>query len=234
MKLAALAGLCAAAALAQTGFPRAAEADAEINRAIEAHQIPGAVLVIGHDGQIVYRRAYGWRVLIPQREPMTADTIFDLASLTKVLATTPCLMKLLEDGRIRIDDPVTNYLPEFQGGHSAITLRNLMTHFSGLKPDLDLTTLWKGYDTGIAMALADKPAGPPGVHFAYSDINFILLGEIVHRLSGETLAEYAHRLVYRAARHDRHHVPAARQPAPAHRRHRDRPGHRRAPARRRA
>ncbi|HTP86357.1 MAG TPA: exo-beta-N-acetylmuramidase NamZ domain-containing protein [Bryobacteraceae bacterium] len=196
MKLAALLGLCAVAAFAQAGFPKAAEADAAIDRAIADGQIPGAVLVVGHDGQVVYRKAYGSRVLIPQREPMTADTIFDLASLTKVLATTPCLMKLLEDGRIRIDDPVTTYLPQFQGGHSAITLRNLMTHFSGLKPDLDLTARWSGYETGIAMALADKPAGPPGVRFVYSDINFILLGEIVHRLSGQTLAEYARRLVY--------------------------------------
>jgi uncharacterized protein YbbC (DUF1343 family)/CubicO group peptidase (beta-lactamase class C family) len=196
MKLAALLTLCAAAAFAQDSFPSGAQADAAINSAIDAGQLPGAVLLIGHDGQVVYRKAYGSRALIPAREPMTVDTIFDLASLTKVLATTPCLMKLLEQGRIRLDDPVTNYLPEFQGGHSAITVRNLMTHFSGLRPDLDLTTPWSGYDTGIARALADKPAGPPGVRFAYSDINFILLGEIVHRLSGETLSDYARSLVF--------------------------------------
>jgi uncharacterized protein YbbC (DUF1343 family)/CubicO group peptidase (beta-lactamase class C family) len=127
---------------------------------------------------------------------MTVDTIFDLASLTKVLATTPCLMKLLEEGKIRLDDPVTNYLPESQGGHSAITLRNLMTHFSGLPPDLDLVPAWTGYDTGIAKVLAAKPAGPPGVKFVYSDINFILLGEIVRRLAGESLPDYARSLVY--------------------------------------
>ncbi len=196
MKLVAILCLCVAAVHAQDVFPAGSQADTEINRAIAAGQLPGAVLLIGHDGQVVYRKAYGSRALIPAREPMTVDTIFDLASLTKVLATTPCIMKLLEEGRIRLDDPVTNYLPEFQGGQSAITIRNLMTHFSGLKPDLDLTTPWSGYDTGIAKALADKPAGPPGIHFVYSDINFILLGEIVHRLAGEPLPDYAHRLVY--------------------------------------
>jgi uncharacterized protein YbbC (DUF1343 family)/CubicO group peptidase (beta-lactamase class C family) len=196
MRLAALTLLCAAAVTAQDSFPSGAQADTEINRAIEAGQLPGAVLVIGHDGQVVYRKAYGSRALVPAREPMTVDTIFDLASLTKVLATTPCLMKLLEEGKIRLDDPVTNYLPEFQGGHSAITLRNLMTHFSGLPPDLDLVPAWTGYDTGIAKVLAAKPAGPPGVKFVYSDINFILLGEIVRRLAGESLPDYARSLVY--------------------------------------
>jgi uncharacterized protein YbbC (DUF1343 family)/CubicO group peptidase (beta-lactamase class C family) len=196
MRLPALLSLCTAAALAQNSFPAGAQADAEINRAIEAGQLPGAVLIIGHGGQVVYRKAYGSRALVPAREPMTVDTIFDLASLTKVLATTPCLMKLLEEGRIRLDDPITRYLPEFQGGHSDITLRNLMTHFSGLRPDLDLAPPWSGYDTGIAKALVDKPAGPPGVHFVYSDINFILLGEIVRRLAGEPLPAYAHRCVF--------------------------------------
>jgi len=196
MKLVALLCLCAAAGLAQESFPASGQADTEINRAIDAGQLPGAVLVIGHDGEVAYRKAYGSRSLVPEREPMTVDTIFDLASLTKVLATTPCLMKLLEEGRLRLDDPVTNYLPEFQGGQSAITVRNLMTHFSGLKPDVDLATPWTGYDTGIAKALTEKPAGPPGLHFVYSDINFILLGEIVRRLSGESLPDYAHHLVY--------------------------------------
>ncbi len=80
---------------------------------------------------------------------------------------------------------MTKYLPEFQGGHSDITIRNLMTHFSGLRPDLDLKPAWSGYETGMQRALIDKPAGPPGVRFVYSDINFILLAEIVHRLSGK-------------------------------------------------
>lgn len=188
--------ICLIPALAGETFPAAAQADAEISRAVSEGLIPGAVLLIGHDGQVTYRKAYGWRALVPQREPMTVDTIFDAASLTKILATTSCLMKLFEQGRIRINDPVTHYLPEFQGGHSGITVRNLMTHFSGLRPDLDLSPVWSGYDTGISKALMDKPAGPLGVEFVYSDINFILLGEIVHRLAGEPLSQYASDVVF--------------------------------------
>jgi uncharacterized protein YbbC (DUF1343 family) len=125
------------------------------------------------------------------------DTIFDLASLTRVVATTTSLMKLFEEGRFRLNDRVTAYIPEFQGGKSDITLRNLFTHFSGLRPDVPLANPWSGYDTGIQLACTDPPAGPPGVRFVYSDINFILLGELVHRLSGQTLADYARDNVFR-------------------------------------
>lgn len=190
--------VCAAAcACAQATFPGAAAADEQIGEAVRSGLIPGAVLLVGHDGAVVYRKAYGERALIPQREPMTVDTIFDAASLTKVIATTPSLMKLFEQGKIRIDDPVTRYLPEFQGGKSDIEIRDLMTHFSGLRPDLDLKPVWSGYETGIHRALIDKPARPPGLRFVYSDINFILLGEIVHRLSGEMLSDYARENIFR-------------------------------------
>jgi uncharacterized protein YbbC (DUF1343 family)/CubicO group peptidase (beta-lactamase class C family) len=188
--------VCAACLCAQTSFPGAASADEQINLAIKDGLIPGAVLLIGHDGQVFYRKAYGEKSLIPMREPMTVDTIFDAASLTKVVATTASVMKLLEEGKIRIDDPVTKYLPEFQNGHSPITIRNLMTHFSGLRPDLDLNPAWSGYETGIQRALIDKPAGPPGVKFVYSDINFILTGEIVHRLSGQMLSDFARENIF--------------------------------------
>jgi len=180
----------------QSEFTGAAAADEQINLAVKDGLIPGAVLEIGHDGKVVYRKAYGERALIPQREAMTIDTIFDAASLTKVIATTSSIMKLFEQGKIRINDPVTKYLPEFQGGKSDISIRNLMTHFSGLRPDLDLKPAWSGYDTGIQRALADKPTRPPGVRFVYSDINFILLGEIVHRLSGQMLSDFARENVF--------------------------------------
>jgi uncharacterized protein YbbC (DUF1343 family)/CubicO group peptidase (beta-lactamase class C family) len=127
---------------------------------------------------------------------MTVDTIFDAASLTKVVATTPSIMKLFEAGKIRIDDAVTKYLPEFQGGKSDITVRLLMTHFSGMPPDLELVPRWSGYETGIERALHTKPVAPPGARFIYSDINFILLGEIVRRLSGETLADFAREQIF--------------------------------------
>lgn len=171
--------------IAQTAtFKGAAEADAAINQAIQEDKIPGAVLLVGHQGKVIYRKAYGNRALLPAKEKMTLDTIFDCASLTKVVATTSGMMKLVETGKVNVDAPVTKYLPEFHGGKSTITVRQLMTHFSGLRPDLDLEPAWSGYDTGIQRALTDKPANPPGAKFVYSDINFELLGEIIRRQSG--------------------------------------------------
>ncbi len=145
------------------------------------------MLIVGHDGKILHRKAYGSRALVPAREAMTIDTIFDVASLTKVIATTSGAMKIFEDGKLRLADKVTDYLPEFQGGKSDITIRDLMTHFSGFKPDFDLDPPFSGYEAGIHRALIEKPQGPPETRFVYSDTNFILMGEIVHRKSGKML-----------------------------------------------
>ena len=112
--------------------------DQQIEQAILDELIPGAVLWIGHDGQVIYHKAYGSRALVPSREPMTEDTIFDAASLTKVIATTSSLMKLFEESKIRPNNQITMYLPEFQSNKSNITIHNLITHFSNLHPDLDL------------------------------------------------------------------------------------------------
>src|SRR3984957_15382014 len=185
----------AASGLAQT-FSGSAKLDSAIEQAIQEDRIPGAVLIVGHNGEIVHRKAYGRRATVPRSEAMTVDTVFDIASLTKVIATTSSLMRLFEDGKVRLNDRVTDYLPEFQNGKSEITIRNLMTHFSGLRPDLDLTPAWSGYETGIRMALHDLPTAAPGARFVYSDINFILLGEIVRRLSGETLAAFARKNIF--------------------------------------
>ena len=190
--LAACLGSCA---FAQT-FGGSAALDVATEQAIHDGLIPGAVIIIGHDGKIVHRMAYGARALVPARETATVDTIYDIASLTKVVATTPAIMKLYEQGKIKIDDPVTKYLPEFHGGKSNITIRNLMTHCSGLRPDLDIDPAWSGYDTGIGKALIDKPAGPPGEKFVYSDINFELLGEIVRRVSGKPLDQFAREQIF--------------------------------------
>ena len=187
-----LTGVVAAAQpAAKTPYQAGLALDQAITEAVDQELIPGAVLIVGHNGEVLYKKAYGHRALVPHEEPMTLDTIFDAASLTKVVATTPSLMKLFQEGKLRLDDPVTKYLPEFQGGTSDITVRNLMTHFSGMPPDLELKPKWSGYETGIERALHTAPTGPPGAHFTYSDINFILLGEIVHQLSGEMLNVYA-------------------------------------------
>lgn len=185
----------AANACAQT-FSGAAALQSITDEAIRDGYIPGAVIVVGHNGRIVHRQAYGDRALVPQREAATVDTIYDVASLTKVIATTPAIMKLVEQGKLRLAEPVTTYLPEFQGGKSEITVRDLLTHMSGLRPDLDLEPAWSGYSTGIRKALVDKPADPPGTRFVYSDINFELLGEIVRRLSRKPLDEFAREQIF--------------------------------------
>src|SRR5437660_5579671 len=119
--------------------------DAVIQQAIADNNIPGAVVVVGHDGKVIYRKAYGHRSLEPKRELMTLDTIFDLASLTKVIATTTAVMQVMEPGKVRMNDPVAKYIPEFaQNGHEDITIRQLLTHYSGLAPDLDVETAWEG------------------------------------------------------------------------------------------
>ncbi len=181
---------------ADTAFAASPELDFILDRAVRANRLPGAVLIVGHQGRILHRKAYGFRSLEPRREAMTLDTVFDVASLTKVIATTPALMKLFEVGRIRINDRVTDYLPEFQGAKSDVTLRHLLTHFSGLPPDLDLDPPWSGSVSGIRLALAAKCTLPPGTLFSYSDINFILLGEIVRRLCDKSLAAVAEAVVF--------------------------------------
>jgi len=181
----------AVAALSAQDFSPAPAVDDAINQAIAQGRLPGAVLFVGHNSQVVYRKAYGRRALVPRVEDMTLDTIFDCASLTKVIATTSSLMKLFEQGKFRLNDRITDYIPEFMDGKSDITIRNLFTHFSGLQPDVPLKDPWNGYETGIKLACTFKPAGPPATRYVYSDINFILLGELVHRLSGKMLNEYA-------------------------------------------
>lgn len=165
--------------------------DALMQSAVERGNMPGCVVIVGHDGSVVYRKAFGSRSLEPTREAMTVDTIFDLASLTKVIATTTAVMQLVDEGRVHIDDPVAVYLPEFaQNGKAQITVRDLLTHFSGLPPDLDLKTPWHGRDTAYNMAMQVQPMYPPGTRFLYSDINFEVLGFLVQKITGMPLDEY--------------------------------------------
>ena len=176
---------------------RLAVLDPVINEAIAQQQIPGAVLIVGHDGQVVYRKAYGSRAIEPRREAMTLDTVFDCASMTKVLATTPAIMQLWEQGKFRMNDPVAKYLPEFgQNGKQDITIRQLLVHYSGLAPDLDLTKPWEGKETAYRMAFEAAPVWAPGAAFIYSDINFEVLGALVERLSGESLDQYAEKHIF--------------------------------------
>lgn len=165
--------------------------DRIIAQAIEAKKFPGAVVIVGCQGHIVFHKAYGNRSMTPQPEPMSEDTVFDVASLTKVLATAPAVMQLYEQGRFVLNDPVAKYLPEFAvNGKGDITIRQLLTHYSGLPPDVSLTDPWTGKEEGLRRAFTSTPVTPPGVQFRYSDINFIVLGALVEKLSGLTLDQY--------------------------------------------
>lgn len=163
-----------------------------VNTAIANHKIPGAVVVVGHSGHVVYRRAFGMRALAPAQEKMTIGTVFDMASLTKPMMTATAVMQLCQQGKIGVDDPVSKYLPEFAAnGKGGITIRNLLTHYSGLPPDLPLTAPWEGKAAAYQLAFNIAPLRPAGVHFQYSDINFVVLGALVEKISGMSLDEYA-------------------------------------------
>jgi CubicO group peptidase (beta-lactamase class C family) len=170
--------------------------DAAIEAAIADHKCPGGVLWLEHNG-VVYEKAYGERSLVPDREPMTEDTIFDMASLTKVEATTPAVMLLIQRGQVKLDAPVCTYIPEFKGGgKELVTVRELLTHTSGLPPDIETTNNWHGWKTAIKMACAVKLDAPPGTLYKYSDINFILLGEIVRRIGKMPLNVFVQKEIY--------------------------------------
>lgn len=172
------------------------EMDTAINDAIARHQCPGGVLWLEHKGD-VYRKAYGSRALVPATEPMTEDTIFDAASLTKVVATTPAVMLLIERGQVKLDEPVCSYISEFKGeGRELITVRELMTHTSGLPEDIETKTDWHGQAEAIKKACVEKLRTPPGASFKYSDINFFLLGEIVQRVSHTPLEDFVQREIF--------------------------------------
>lgn len=171
--------------------------DVEVNKEIAQHHLPGAVVLVARNGGVVWRKAYGSRALEPAREAMTADTIFDLASLTKIVATATSIMILVEHGKVRLSDPLSNYIPEIKGeGRERITLELLLTHRAGYAPDFDLRERWSGYDQAIKRLIQEPLRNPPGAKFVYSDINYIALGEVVHRVSGLTLDEFARKNIF--------------------------------------
>ncbi len=192
------------------------EIDGAINDAIKAGEIPGAVIWLESQGRI-YQQAYGQRVKFPEAESMTTDTIFDVASLTKVLATAPAILHLHELGRLDLNAPVCQYLPEFgqgcveqalrntrpqaelpvkavvpDGEREKITVLHLLSHQSGLPPSISLSKreFW-GEAEGLHRALSIDLVEPPTTRFRYSDVNFILLGEIVRKVSGQRVDQYA-------------------------------------------
>jgi uncharacterized protein YbbC (DUF1343 family)/CubicO group peptidase (beta-lactamase class C family) len=177
---------------------RLALIDDAVNESIARKETPGAVVLVARRGGVVWRRAYGSRALVPAREAMTPDTVFDLASLTKVVATATSVMILVERGKVRLGDPVSRYIPELKGeGREKVTIEHLLTHRSGYAPDFDLSEQWSGYEEMLKRLYAEPLRNAPGARFVYSDINYIALGEVVRRASGQTLDRFAYENIFK-------------------------------------
>jgi uncharacterized protein YbbC (DUF1343 family)/CubicO group peptidase (beta-lactamase class C family) len=174
-----------------------AQMDPVIADSIRKRELPGAVVLVARNGKVVWRKAYGRRAIEPAREPMTTDTIFDVASLTKVVATTTSILILVQQGKVRLSDPVSNYIPELKGdGRERITIEHLLTHRSGYAPDFDLKERWTGYQEAMKRLAVERLRNQPGARFVYSDIGFIALGEVVQRVSGMPLDKFARQNVF--------------------------------------
>lgn len=163
--------------------------DRAVEEAVQKGATPGGVVLIGHGGNVVYRKAFGLQMIEPVRVPASLDTIFDLSSLTKVIATAPAVMHLAERGKLKIEAPVVRYWPDFRGhGKERITIKELLTHVSGLRAGF--RRLPSNYAQALKKLAAEKPECAPGSLFNYSDLNFAVLGEVVRRVSGESLENY--------------------------------------------
>ncbi|HEU4593865.1 MAG TPA: exo-beta-N-acetylmuramidase NamZ domain-containing protein [Pyrinomonadaceae bacterium] len=171
---------------------RLAYIDAAVTEAVARKELPGAVVLVARRGGVVWRKAYGARALVPRREEMTADTIFDVASLTKVLATATSTMILVERGRLRLSDPVSKHIPELKGeDREKMTVEHLLTHRSGYAPDFDLREQWSGHEEMLKRLYVEPLRNAPGSRFIYSDIGMIALAEVVKRVSGQPLDVFA-------------------------------------------
>jgi CubicO group peptidase (beta-lactamase class C family) len=181
---------------AQLDAARFPEIDAAVEQAVAARQLPGAVVHLERGGQS-YERAYGKLSYEPDARPVDTATVFDAASLSKVLATAPSVLKLAEEGRIDLDAKLVSYFPECaNGGKDAITIRHLLTHSSGLPSGLPARPAWHGDAAAHALACSQAVTHPPGTFFRYSDINYILLGQLVQKVSGMPLDEFARTRIF--------------------------------------
>ncbi|MBI2206083.1 MAG: DUF1343 domain-containing protein [Candidatus Rokubacteria bacterium] len=166
--------------------------------AVASGEIPGVVVLVGRGDDILYHRAFGWRALAPALEPMTADTVFDIASLTKPLGTAIAVMALVERGAIALDAPLGRYLNEFRGAaFKEVTIRRMLTHSGGFAGYPANKAVKGGFPSAAREIAKIKLDYPPGTGFQYSDTGFILLGEVVRRVSGERLDRYLDRLLVR-------------------------------------
>jgi uncharacterized protein YbbC (DUF1343 family)/CubicO group peptidase (beta-lactamase class C family) len=171
--------------------------DALVQNAIAAHKLPGCVIAIGRRDGVVFERAYGQRAIVPAPAAMTEDTIFDLASLTKPVATATALALLAEQGRVDLEAPAARYLKELnRAATRAITVRQLLVHGAGLPPEDPLRHYMNGHEQAVAALLATDPVTPPGTRFGYSDVGYLWLGELVARVAGKPLDVFVRDAIY--------------------------------------
>lgn len=169
-----------------------AEITTLVNEAIKEGQTPGAVVVAANSKQVLFARAFGDRQVEPTREPMTLDTVFDLASITKPVATATSVMKLVDQGKISVDDPVAKYLPEFGvEGKEKILVSELLLHVGGLIPDNSIRDYQNGPEVAWEKICALSLRSEPGAKFSYTDVGFIVLGKLVEKVSGRGLDTFA-------------------------------------------
>src|SRR5262249_26931434 len=171
---------------------RLAKIDSAVQEAIDRGEIPGAVILIGRQGRVVYHKAFGYKAVEPRREAMSLDTVFDMASLTKVVATATSMMILVERGKVSLVDAVATYIPEFgRMGKEQVTVEQLLTHRAGLPPDNDIADYVGKTVDPLENIYNLRPVYSPGSRFSYSDVGYIVAAEIVRRVSGERLDQFA-------------------------------------------
>lgn len=191
------------------GIPEASPADVGMNaerlaviddvvaEGLDRNKMPGCVVLVGHKGRIVFHKAYGYRQLVPEKQPMELDTVFDMASLTKPVATATSVMLLVEAGKIDLQAPVAKYIPEFgANGKQDITVKQLLTHSGGLIPDNSIKDYADGSEVAFEKIHALKPYIEPGTRFVYTDVGFIVLAELVERLSGKNVHEFSQQKIF--------------------------------------
>ncbi len=177
---------------------RLARIDAVVAGGLATRRMPGCVVLVARHGKIVWKKAYGYRQTKPAPLPMTTETVFDMASLTKPMATATSVMILVERGQVRLADPVANYVPEFgQNGKEEITVFELLTHQGGLIPDNPLADFDDGPKLAWERIFAVKPIVEPGTRFIYTDVGFLVLGELVRRVSGKNVHEFSHQHIFK-------------------------------------
>ena len=184
---------------AAAGFDpaRLAAIDGLVEGALADTKMPGCVVCIGRRDGIALLKAYGRRAVAPADEPMTTDTVFDLASITKPVATATAVMRLVEEGRLRLSDPVATHIPEFAAaGKEKLSVHDLLTHQSGLIADNPISDYADGPDAAFERIWKLAPLHPVGEKFIYSDVNFIVLGRLVERITGESLDAFTTRVTF--------------------------------------